>query len=157
MGLVRTALVFGAGYVLGRPEGRRQLTELARRPEVTHLRQQAVDKVSTTVDTGRKRLTKDTKEGKHTDPTSDGVRNRRLPSFPRRGARSTVPAGAAPTTDTLSTGTPSTDALSTDAPSTDAVSTDVLSSDALFTDTRSTGSGSTGPGVPPVPPAPHPR
>jgi hypothetical protein len=146
MGLVRTALVFGAGYVLGRPEGRRQIAALVQRPEVTQLRQQAVDTVSSTVETGRKRLTKDA------DPTPEGVRNRRLPSFPRRGARHSVPAGAAPATDTMST-----DALSTGAASDDAVSTDVLSSDPLFTDTRPTGSGSAGPGDPSAPPTPRPR
>jgi hypothetical protein len=34
MGLVRTALIFGTGYVLGRPEGQAKVVELAQRPEV---------------------------------------------------------------------------------------------------------------------------
>jgi hypothetical protein len=41
MGLVRTALIFGAGYALGRPEGRSKIAELAKRPEVAQLREQA--------------------------------------------------------------------------------------------------------------------
>jgi hypothetical protein len=131
MGLLRTALIFGAGYVLGRPEGRQQLRQLAGRPEVTQLRQQAVDTVSATVETGRQRLTKSADSARSTDSvgTSAGSRGRRLPSFPRRGAR---PAASSTTVPTAG------------AASADAVSTDVLSSDALFSDKTSTGTSGTG-------------
>jgi hypothetical protein len=144
MGLLRTALIFGAGYVLGRPEGRQQLRQLAGRPEVTQLRQQAVDTVSATVETGRQRLSKSTDSAESGD-SADTSRGRRLPSFPRRGVR---PAASSATV-------PATDPVVADAASADAVSTDVLSSDALFTDTASTakpsaasstGTGSTGTG-----------
>jgi hypothetical protein len=156
MGLLRTALIFGAGYVIGRPEGRQQLKQLAGRPEVTQLRQQAVDTVSATVETGRQRLTK---SAGSTDSagTSDGSRGRRLPSFPRRGARSSA------STATVS----ATDPLAADSASADAISTDVLSSDALFTDTASTGTtgtgtsstgtSSTGTDKPSTPPTPRQR
>jgi hypothetical protein len=50
MGLIRTALVFGAGYLAGRPDGmdqlrtlRTRLTELAKRPEVKKARERAWD------------------------------------------------------------------------------------------------------------------
>ncbi|MDT0353340.1 hypothetical protein [Pseudonocardia charpentierae] len=46
MGLVRAALIFGAGYVLGRPEGRAKAAALANRPEVAQLRQQAASTVA---------------------------------------------------------------------------------------------------------------
>lgn len=55
MGLVRTALIFGVGYALGRPEGQAKVVELAKRPEVAQARHQAATAVS---------------------------RGRRLPSFP---------------------------------------------------------------------------
>lgn len=45
MGLIRTALVFGAGYALGHPETRRRLSELVARPEVQRLREQGTDLV----------------------------------------------------------------------------------------------------------------
>ena len=107
MGLVRTALIFGAGYVLGRPEGRAKVAELAKRPEVAQLRQQAVSTVSSGLEVGKKKVAEatgrvsengsaqadllDTKRG------TGGWRGRRIPSFPRRGARHAAPA-ASPTT-----------------------------------------------------------
>jgi hypothetical protein len=117
MGLVRTALIFGAGYVLGRPEGRAKLAELVKRPEVAQLRQQAASTVSSGVKTGKEQLTK--AAGRATDSTSETVstRNgdsgtsatgrsgRRLPSFPRRGDRSATPSTNALSTDPISAGT----------------------------------------------------
>ena len=41
MGLTRAALIFAAGYVVGRPEGRAKVAALAKRPAVTQLREQA--------------------------------------------------------------------------------------------------------------------
>ncbi|GAA4547157.1 hypothetical protein [Pseudonocardia xishanensis] len=50
MGLIRTALVFGAGYIVGRPDGtallrkaRTRATELVNRPEVKRARERARD------------------------------------------------------------------------------------------------------------------
>ncbi|WP_181780387.1 hypothetical protein [Pseudonocardia pini] len=50
MGLIRTAIVFGAGYLVGRPDGleqleklRGQVVTLANRPEVRKVREQAWD------------------------------------------------------------------------------------------------------------------
>jgi hypothetical protein len=93
MGLVRTALIFGAGYVLGRPEGRAKVAELARRPEVAQLRRQAASAVASGVKSGKEQLTtaagKDSEQvalnGSDSGPSPDR-RGRRLPSFPRRGA-----------------------------------------------------------------------
>jgi hypothetical protein len=101
MGLVRTALIFGAGYVVGHPAGRAKMAELARRPEVAQLRQKVVDTASTGVETGKKQLAKATdRSGSGTSDngslptggvdasTSTGRwSGRRLPSFPRRGTR----------------------------------------------------------------------
>jgi hypothetical protein len=117
MGLVRTALIFGAGYVLGRPEGRAKLAELVKRPEVAQLRQQAASTVSSGVKTGKQQLTKAT--GRATDSTSETVSTRngdsgtspkgrsghRLPSFPRRGDRPDTPSTGALSTDPISAGT----------------------------------------------------
>jgi hypothetical protein len=117
MGLTRAALIFAAGYVLGRPEGRAKVTQLARRPEVTQLREQAANTVSSGWQSGKEQLTKATpRANKQTDQassTSNGSgldyperRRRRLPSFPRRDARpapgvtTTPPVGTTPTTAT---------------------------------------------------------
>jgi hypothetical protein len=119
MGLVRTAFIFGAGYVLGRPEGRAKLSELVKRPEVAQLRQQAASTVSTGVRTGKEQLTK--VAGRATDSTSETVSTsngdsgtsptgrswRRLPSFPRRGDRPATPSTSALSTDPISAGTTS--------------------------------------------------
>jgi hypothetical protein len=98
MGLARTALIFGAGYVLGRPEGRAKVAELANRPEVAQLRQQAASTVASSVRSGKERLTKataraggnaaeqDSPDGNDSGPNT-ARRGRRLPSFPKRGAR----------------------------------------------------------------------
>lgn len=43
MGLLTIALAFGAGYVAGRPDGRQRLAQLAKRPEVTRLRERGWD------------------------------------------------------------------------------------------------------------------
>ena len=59
MGLIRTALVFGAGYALGHPTSRAKLTQLARRPEVAQLRRQAVATVAGGVEAGRNKLVSD--------------------------------------------------------------------------------------------------
>jgi hypothetical protein len=115
MGLTRAALIFAAGYVLGRPEGRAKVAELAKRPEVTQLREQAASTVASGLKSGKEQLAKATDRA---DTVSDQVsstsngsgpgysdrRRRRLPSFPRRGARparpgvtSTAPVGTTPT------------------------------------------------------------
>jgi len=111
MGLVRTALIFGAGYVLGRPEGRAKVAELAKRPEVAQLREQAANTVYSGLKMGKKQVTEAT--DKATDKASEkgsaqtngsgmttgtgGWRGRRLPSFPRRGARHAASANTATT------------------------------------------------------------
>jgi hypothetical protein len=113
MGLVRTALIFGVGYALGRPEGQAKVVELAKRPEVAQARHQAATAVSRGLKRGRKQVAvgTDTVSGKDSPETAGsavttgrgGWRGRRLPSFPRRG---TVPAGtSAGTTPTGSAST----------------------------------------------------
>jgi hypothetical protein len=111
MKLFWAGCIFGAGYVLGRPQGRAKLAELLQRPEVTELRQQAASTASTAVKTGRQQLTeaaqkiKDTTAEKRAGKTTDGSgvaseaagsrRGLRLPSFSRTGVgpdASTVPA-----------------------------------------------------------------
>jgi hypothetical protein len=98
MGLIRTALIFGAGYVLGRPEGRAKVAELANRPEVAQLRQQAASTVASGVKSGKEQLTKAAgaavgNASKQVSPNGNDSgpsinrRGRRLPSFPKRGAR----------------------------------------------------------------------
>ncbi len=120
MGLVRAALIFGAGYVLGRPEGRAKVAELANRPEVAQLRQQAASTVAGSVKSGKEQLTKATgraggnaseqvsPDGNDSEPSTNR-RGRRLPSFPKRGARhaastatATAPTSAARETATTS-------------------------------------------------------
>ena len=112
MRLFWAGMIFGAGYVLGRPEGRAKLAELSKRPEVTQLRQRATSTVSGGAKTGQQQLAnaahtvKDkaseklpgsrtaSGSGAVTEP-ADARRGLRLPSFPRRGARpdsSTMPA-----------------------------------------------------------------
>ena len=118
MGLTRAALIFAAGYILGRPEGRAKVAELAKRPEVTQLREQAASTVSSGLKSGKEQLTKATgradKVSDQDSSTSNGSgpgysdpRRRRLPSFPRRGARparsgvtTTAPVGTTPATPT---------------------------------------------------------
>ena len=113
MGLVRTALIFGAGYVLGRPEGRAKVAALGNRPEVAQLRQQAASTVASSVKSGRERLTKATgRAGGHAaeqaSPNGNDSgpntarRGLRLPSFPKRGARHAASTATA-TTSTGST------------------------------------------------------
>ena len=127
MGLVRTALIFGVGYALGRPEGQAKVVELAKRPEVAQARHRA----ATTVSHGLKRGGKQVAVGTDTVPGKDspetdgsavttgrgGWRGRRLPSFPRRG---TVPTGTSTGTSaaTTSTGSASTQPEVPPAPST---------------------------------------
>jgi hypothetical protein len=112
MGLVRTALIFGAGYVLGRPEGRAKVAALGNRPEVAQLRQQAASTVASSVKSGKERLTKATgraggdaaeqasPNGNDSGPNT--ARRGRLPSFPKRGARHAASTATA-TTSTGST------------------------------------------------------
>jgi hypothetical protein len=111
MRLFWAGMIFGAGYVLGRPEGRAKLAELSKRPEVTQLRQRAVSTVSSGAKTGQQQLAhaahtvKDKASEKLPSRTASGSdavtepagprRGLRLPSFPRRGGRpdtSTIPA-----------------------------------------------------------------
>jgi hypothetical protein len=147
MGLVRTALIFGAGYVLGRPEGRARVTELAKRPEVVQLRQQEMSTVSSGLKVGKRKVAEATDnatdrlsekgsaqaEGVDAKPGTGGRRRRRVPSFPRRGVRRAAPA-VSPTTPMSTVAGPATpggtitDPLSTDtvsAGTTSAVSTPV--------------------------------
>jgi hypothetical protein len=57
MGLIRTALVFGAGYALGRPDTRQKITEagrqLAERPEVVQLKERGRDTLNTKLKVAR--------------------------------------------------------------------------------------------------------
>jgi hypothetical protein len=111
MKIVWAGVIFGAGYVLGRPEGRAKLGELMRRPEVAQLRQQAASTVSSTAKSGQHHLTQTAQKVKEaasekrsgktgdisdvvTDP-SGSRRRLRLPPFPRRAARSDVSAETA--------------------------------------------------------------
>jgi hypothetical protein len=103
MRLFTVGLIFAAGYVLGRPEGRAKLAELSQRPEVVQLRQRATSTVSSGAKTGQQQLAKaahtvknkasEKLPGKTTDRSgaaSDPAGSRRglrLPSFPRRGVR----------------------------------------------------------------------
>jgi len=105
MGLVRTALIFGVGYALGRPEGQAKVVELAKRPEVAQARHRAATTVSRSLKRGRKQVAvgTDTADGSAVTTGRGGWRDRRLPSFPRRG---TVPAAtSAGTTPTGSAST----------------------------------------------------
>ena len=114
MGLVRTALIFGAGYVLGRPEGRAKVAELANRPEVAQLRQQAASTVISGMKSGKEQLAKATDRevgnvseqvspsGSDSGP-STARRGRRLPSFPKRGARRAASTATASTAETGTT------------------------------------------------------
>jgi hypothetical protein len=120
MGLVRTALIFGAGYVLGRPEGRAKVAALGNRPEVAQLRQQAASTVASSVKSGKERLTNATgraggnaaeqasPNGNDSGPNT-ARRGRRLPSFPKRGARhaastATATSSTGPTAQSKSAG-----------------------------------------------------
>ena len=114
MGLTRAALIFAAAYVLGRPEGSAKVAELAKRPEVTQLREQAASTVSSGLKSGKEQLIKATgradkvsdqvsSTGNGSGPGYSDRRRRRLPSFPRRGARparsgitTTAPVGTTP-------------------------------------------------------------
>ena len=57
MKLLWAGCLFGAGYALGRPEGRAKLAELLQRPEVTQWQQQATSTASSAVKSGRQQLT----------------------------------------------------------------------------------------------------
>ena len=123
MRLFWVGLIFGAGYALGRPEGRAKLAELSKRPEVTQLRQRAASTVSSGAKTGQQQLANAAHtvrdkaaeklpgnaaggSGAVTEPAGTR-RGLRLPSFPRRGARldtSTMPA-AGPVETALGTAT----------------------------------------------------
>jgi hypothetical protein len=111
MKLLWAGVIFGAGYVLGRPEGRAKLAELVARPEVAQLRQQAASTVSSAAKTGQQQLTKTAQKvkqaasEKRTGMTGDGStvvtervaarRGLRLSPFRRRGVgpdSSVVPA-----------------------------------------------------------------
>ena len=66
MKLLWAGVIFGAGYVLGRPEGRAKLAELVARPEVAKLRQQAASTVVSAAKTGQQQLTKTAQKVKQT-------------------------------------------------------------------------------------------
>jgi hypothetical protein len=127
MKLIWAGCIFGAGYLLGRPEGRAKLAELLQRPEVRQLKQQATSTASTAVQTSRQQLSTTTQKirdnavqrraGTSTDAaatvTETGSRRRlRLPQFARQGVRSdgsAVPvAGPAATATETATPTPTT-------------------------------------------------
>ena len=125
MKLIWAGCIFGAGYLLGRPEGRAKLAELLRRPEVTQLKQQATSTASTAVQTSRQQLSTATQKikdnaaqrrgGTSSDAspavTQTGSRRRvRLPQFARQAVRadgSAVPV-AGPATTATETATPDT-------------------------------------------------
>ena len=133
MGLVRTALIFGAGYVLGRPEGRAKVAELAKRPEVAQLRQQAVSTVSSGLEVGKRKVAEVTgkatdrvsekksaqADGLDTKPGTGGWRGRRVPSFPRRGVRHAAPAASQTGPPSTATGPATVGGTFTDPVSTD--------------------------------------
>jgi hypothetical protein len=130
MGLVRTALIFGAGYVLGRPEGRAKVAELARRPEVAQLRRQAASTVASGVRSGKEQLTKaggrasgaaaEQVSPDDSEPGfSSGRRGRRLPSFPRRGPRHAASTTTATAPTSADSETVTTSSTSTDLPTAD--------------------------------------
>jgi hypothetical protein len=120
MKLLWAGCIFGAGYLLGRPEGRAKIAELLQRPEVAELRQQATSTASTAVKSGTEQLTqvaqkvKDSAADKRTGKTADGSpvgsdaagsrQGLRLPQFPRRGATPDAPTvPTAGPTDTATT------------------------------------------------------
>jgi hypothetical protein len=124
MKLLWAGCIFGAGYVLGRPEGRAKIAELLQRPEVAELRQQASSTASTAVRSGTDQLTqvaqkvKDSAAEKRSGKTADGShvgsdaagsrRGLRLPPF-RRGAAPdapTVPTAGSTETTTRTTAQP---------------------------------------------------
>jgi hypothetical protein len=162
MGLVRTALTFGAGYVLGRPEGQAKVTELAKRPEVAQLRQQAASTVSSGLKTGKEQVAKAT--GKVSEKASaktngsgmttgtGGWRDRRLPSFPRRGARHAAPAVSA----TAPLGTTPLETTATTGGTSRPVSSGTVSVGTTPSGTTPAGTASSKPDVPVVPPPPLP-
>ena len=111
MKLLTAGLIFGAGYVLGHPEGRAKLAELSKRPEVTQLKQRAASTVSSGAKTSQQHLAQAAhtvtdkaseklpgKAARGSDAVTEPAgarRGLRLPSFPRRGGRpdtSTMPA-----------------------------------------------------------------
>jgi hypothetical protein len=126
MGLVRTVLIFGAGYALGHPASRAKLTELTRRTEVAQLRQQAADTVSDSVEIGKKQLVKVTERATDKASTRTGDSDstsrsapsgrRRLPSFPRRGAARPTRAARVDADETTSIATPPPPSTSAAAP-----------------------------------------
>jgi len=125
MKLIWVGCIFGAGYVLGRPEGRAKLAELLQHPEVTQLKQQATSTASTAVKTSRHQLSTATQKikdnvtqrgpGTSTDASaavtdSASRRRLRLPQFARQGVRSggsAVPV-AGPVAAATETATPDT-------------------------------------------------
>jgi hypothetical protein len=141
------ALIFGAGYALGRPEGRRKVAELAQRPEVKQAREQAVSTVSSGLETGKQRLS-----GK----VSGAKDKNRGPSFPESGARpdgpsvtaadiapaSGSPAGTASNASSLGTTSPGTTSPGRTSPSPTSTGT---SSGTPSTGGRSTGTSGTKP------------
>ena len=162
MGLVRTALIFGAGYVLGRPEGQAKVTELAKRPEVAQLRQQAASTVSSGLKTGKEQVAKATgmvsekasakTNGSGMTTGTGGWRDRRLPSFPRRGARHAAPAVSA----TAPLGTTPLETTATMGGTSRPVSSGTLSVGTTPSGTTPAGTASAKPDVPVVPPPPLP-
>jgi len=130
MKLIWAGCIFGAGYVLGRPEGRAKLAELLQRPEGTQLTQRATSTASTAVKTSRQQLSTATQKikdnavqrraGTSADAsaavTDTGSRRRlRLPQFARQGVRSdgSVVPVAGPVAMATETATPETSASST--------------------------------------------
>ncbi len=105
MGLTRYALAFGLGYTLGQPDGRRRLTglgqqavELAKRPEVTRLRERGRDLAADSLRAARKKLPAPSRAG-DSNGKPDGVRVRRSwrrPAVTTRPAPAASPASADP-------------------------------------------------------------
>jgi hypothetical protein len=92
MGLIRTALIFGAGYAFGRPESRQKVVEtaqqLVKRPEVQQLKERGQQTLNSTV----KQVKSSTSTNGDGAGTSSGRSFTR--AFPRRKPADTVVTSA---------------------------------------------------------------
>lgn len=149
MGLLRTALVFGAGYALGHPDGRRKATELggqarqlSQRPEVAQLRERGREALA---NRGRGSGS-DTSAAGTSEAGTSGTgpafgRGWRPRPFPRRAARQVAPAGTPDLTGTTVPPAVTADPASDPTVPTVGTTTDALTTDRLSTDTLTTGTG----------------
>jgi hypothetical protein len=120
MKLLWVGVIFGAGYALGRPEGRAKLAELVQRPEVAQLKQHASGTASSAAKTGQQQLIKTAQKVReaasekragrsaHVEVVSDPAGSRRgfrLPTLSRRGGRPDASAETAAGPVSSATGT----------------------------------------------------